>query len=206
MDSLENLNISSTLSSEPSLTEFVLDFNWDTLMPLSLSQSPQVMCQKTTVEEAFRFIEKNYLKMHESQNAPNATDSLENKFRFYQNMGDFFIMTKERSEAVGLMVAHLSDWSTYYIRYTGLLPSFQKKGLFQTLIHSLIQKLGSKSIDRIEYDISPDHQQQIYLANKMNFIYSGTLLTERWGTLLRYTYYINKHKKVDYINQFCGSS
>jgi RimJ/RimL family protein N-acetyltransferase len=127
------------------------------------------------------------------------TDS---KTRYLQQTGDYFEF-KSDDRTVGFMLCTPSDWSSYYIRLTAILPEYQGKRLPQRFLPKLFEVLAQAGVERVETDTSPSNLAVMHIMNRFRFNPTGTLLSERWGTLVRFTKFLDEECERVFLRQFC---
>lgn len=124
----------------------------------------------------------------------------EAKRRFGEEM-DVFVFRAE-AKIVGVIVAHPSDWSTYYWRITTILPEYRKRNLvvsFGSRLYALFREVGVK---RMEVDTSPANRAMVRLLGNEGFIVTSTSTSERWGLCLRFTKFLDDEAERVYRRQF----
>ena len=124
------------------------------------------------------------------------------KLRFYAE-SDVFVF-RDQGKIVGLLVAHPTDWSCYYMRSLVLLPAYRGRGLIGPLTEHLAEALGPAGVERIDCDVAPVNVACLTVSTRLGFIPRGTLNTDRWGALVRLTKYVRPEAEDVFHEQFCA--
>lgn len=176
-------------------------FSWKEHFPFGLTDTVKVVSAPFSI--ANTFVREN----HQSLVLGNpyfldGKSSPVSKTHFYENQVDSFLFI-ERDQIVGVLFAHPTDWSTYYIRFVALLPEFRGKGLYQEFLKKLKSVLVSYGVERLEIEVSPSNVKHISVLSRLDFYQVGLKTCERFGTLcLLRSYLSHKHKKI-FQEQFC---
>jgi GNAT superfamily N-acetyltransferase len=123
------------------------------------------------------------------------------KLRFYEDADVFLV--RDGDALVGLEIAHPTDWSTYYLRTHVLLPAYRGRGIMAELMRRRAAVLAGVGVQRIEGDVIPTNVAQMIAHTKIGAIVTGTSNTDRWGTLVRLTKYIEPTAEAVFHDQFC---
>lgn len=122
--------------------------------------------------------------------------------RYYQVMGDFFTFRHE-AETVAVLVCTPVDWGTYYIRSVAALPAYQGRGLAQRFFPYLFERLRDAGVERVEAEASPSNFASLQILMRHRFNVTGTVLSERWGALVRLTKFLDDEATEVFLDQFC---
>ena len=184
------------------LSETLWGIRWGDVLPYRLS--PEVMAVASSYEQALPFIEANYPAIFEDDGSRRflPQQSSGAKARYYRNVGDFFEFKLE-TKTVGLIIGTAIDWSTYYLRSVAALPEVHGKRVMQLFMPVLFSVLHAAGIERVETDTSPSNIAMVHLLSRLRFNPSGTVLTDRWGALMKFTLFLNDEAERTFIAQFC---
>lgn len=117
---------------------------------------------------------------------------------------DVFLFRKAGAD-VGICIAHPSDWSTYYVRSMALLPEIRDHGLAQQWSDFLSTHLRAAGVQRMEAETAPTNvpMQRLFLGT--GWVPTGSVNSERWGVMLRYTLFLQQDAQRAFERQFIGS-
>lgn len=183
------------------LSKVLWNLDWNSLLPAQLSES---VVEYSSHEQSELFVNNHHSEIFESYNSSfSAGPMTEARKSYYDNVCDFFEFKKD-NQTVGLLVCCPLDWSTYYVRSASVLPSFQGKNIIQEFFHSiLMDTLKDLGVERIELDTSPSNLAMIHIMTKMMFNPSGTTLTDRWGSHIRFTKFLSRSSEDTFLKHFC---
>jgi hypothetical protein len=123
---------------------------------------------------------------------------------FVAHACDVFVF-RDGEDVVGLFVGNPIDWSTYYIRSTSFVAAYQGLGLHKRLLAALFQELAAAGVERVEAETAVSNLHCISALTRSGFVASGTVLSERWGALARFTRHLHEPSECEYLNRFSHS-
>lgn len=177
--------------------------DWNKYFPHKIESTPLTIT-RGNYDLAVEFMKLHFKEIHQVSDDEKflPEDYSESKRRYYKEFGDFFFF-RDNDHLVGFFVGTLLDWSSYYIRNCSILPSFQNKKIYQNMISRLLDGLGENNVDRVEVDVSPSNLAAIHIFNKLKFNVTGTTLSERWGSNVKFTKFLNHKNETVFLDQFC---
>jgi hypothetical protein len=123
------------------------------------------------------------------------------KRRFGEEM-DVFVL-RDELRVVGLLLAHPSDWTTYYMRSVALLPEYRDRRLLRHVVECTYEPLRAAGVERIEGDCSPAKAAMMRALTKLGFTVTATRATERWGLRVCHTKILRDEAETVFVRQFC---
>lgn len=185
-----------------SLSSQVWQISWDHFFPSHLGEG-NLLVDVCSFDEAFDF-----LKSHAVESLPpKHTGFIQEEFtpqkiRYYQSASDCFLIF-DGSRAVGCVIGGCLDWSTFYLRYVVVLPEYQGRGIWKSVLRLLLQVLSVSGVDRFEIETPSSNLIEVHLFNQLQFNLTGFKVSERWGTMAHFTKFLNKKNEKAYIEQLC---
>jgi hypothetical protein len=185
------------------LSEQLWGIDWASELPLELT-TDGVRVEFTSYDGTREFIERNYAEIFEedAMTAFSSGEVTNAKVRYYTLVGDFFAF-KQDNEIVGLLVGTAVDWSTYYIRSSAMKKAYQGRALIQRFLPWVFARLERAGVERIEADAAPSNMTSVYWLTRQRFNVTGTLFSERWGALTRFTKFLSERREATFLEQFC---
>ncbi len=186
------------------LSELLWGLRWSDLLPLDLGGGSSV--RTSSLAAAMPFVREHYAQIFEDDgSSPFRNDVLTPmKARYYELCADFFEFV-HGDKTVGLLVCDPLDWSTYYIRSAAVLPEHQGRALVQRFLSlCLFDELTRAGVSRVEFDVSPMNLAMLHIATRMRMNPTGTVLTERWGAMTRFTRFLCAEAHQVFLEQFCS--
>jgi GNAT superfamily N-acetyltransferase len=188
------------MSEVPSWSERLWGIDWGDHFPIRYESG--VVCEKVSLERALPFIRDNYDRIFASAQRAFYPDPIsEAKLRFYRET-DIFLFTENGTE-LGVVIAHPTDWNTYYVRTFAVLPEHQSRNVAHEWVARTLQVLQTHGVLRFETDTAPANRAVIKILSNFGLFVTGTLATERWGVVLRYTKLMDKSAEDDFVRRFC---
>ena len=172
---------------------------WDLHFPLALS--PNNVVDIISFETFLEFY-KTHSESLGVTNRKFISEPFADKDFYYQSRGDFFGFFKD-GELYGVFTGNTIDWSTYYFRSVLIHPDHREHANYQNFLKYLTGILKNLGCNRIEAHIAPFNHPSIHVLNKLGFMITGTLLSDRYGNLIHFSYFLNEHSKNAFINNFC---
>lgn len=110
---------------------------------------------------------------------------------------------REAGETIGLLIGNPVDWSTYYWRSVAFLPEHQGRGFLAAALEHTDAVMRAAGIVRVEGEAAPNNYKQVRLLLRLGYCVTGSVNSERWGTLLRLTKYLDTSAEDKFVTQFC---
>jgi GNAT superfamily N-acetyltransferase len=205
---LRRLPPSPAPSREPprtSLSRALWDIDWNEGLPLELTDDG-VAVHASDLARAAPFIEAHYPALFEQDLRPSrfrSGGSAASRRRYYELAGDFFEFRREGGETVAVLICTPVDWSTYYLRSAAALPEYQGRGVIQKFFPHLFERLRLAGVERVEADASPANFASLQSLLRNRFNVTGSVLSERWGALVRLTRFLDADATGVFLDQFC---
>jgi len=190
--------------ADPTLSAAIWNLNWAEHLPLTLADD-SVTVEHGDFNDVMPFIVENAAAMFEEDPALSpflpgcATDA---KAQYYRRCADCFEF-KDRGHSVGVMICTPTDWSTYYIRFSATLPAYRGRRLVQRFFPTFFHILKAAGVERVEADTSPSNLAVVHIMNRFKFNITGTLLSERWGALVRFSKFLHEPSEDVFLRQYC---
>jgi hypothetical protein len=178
--------------------------DWSTILPWTIGD---VSVEHGSFDEVVPFLEANYARLFGEPNQHFLIEEMTEAKRRFWAEADVFIF-RRAGEMIGYWGGHPSDWSTYYCRTMSILPEFRESRLATELSNRICQTLARTSgadgstVQRIEVDASIANIPMTRMLLGLGFIVTSTSVSERWGTLLRFTKLLREDAARVFRQQF----
>ena len=182
------------------LSRRLLSLDWRIVLPWELEGG---RAEFATQHDVLPFMREHYPSIFAQSDFAGRflpSPMTEAKSRFFSEM-DYFVFDVE-GETAGVFMAHPSDWTTYYLRSTAILPRFRERHLITSFFERLDEPLRAAGVERIETDCSPANLPIVRMLSGRGYVVTGTLSTERWGLLLRYTKFLSEEAHAAFTRQY----
>lgn len=107
-----------------------------------------------------------------------------------------FIKITQNDNLVGWFVGRQTDEETFKMSNTGIFKEHQNKGLYSKLLDEILLILKAKGFQKIESNHHMSNNSVIIPKLKKGFVITGFNLDERYGMLIRLTYFFNEKRKA----------
>lgn len=184
------------------LSQRLWGLEWSRILPW---QFDSVEVVPGSFAEAMPFVEAHYAGIFKAdgQGERFLSDPMTPaKLRFGEEM-DVFLMRSEGRE-VGVMMAHPTDWSSYYVRTIAVLPEARNQHVVTQFAAALDAPLRAVGAERIEADVSPGNLPMLRVLIGQGWVVNGTQNSERWGSHLRLCRFLRPEAEQTFAKQFCG--
>jgi RimJ/RimL family protein N-acetyltransferase len=112
------------------------------------------------------------------------------------------VLFRHGGEVIGYFGAHPTDWSTYYFRSMAILPKFRGADLTMQIAAKVIEILAETPVARFEIDTSIANVPMTKIMLALGMVVTSTIVSERWGTMLRFTKFIDPDAGRVFKRQF----
>jgi GNAT superfamily N-acetyltransferase len=185
------------------LSEEILGLRWERFVPRAIGAGGAVL-ELADYEEASGFLARQRRLLLGAPAEPGGFSLLVDdprKTRFCERVADCFVL-RIQGETVGALLGHLSDWSTYYVRYLAVLPDRRGQGITPDLAAWFVSVLSQHGVERMEIDAGVSHLPYLSRLIGLGFHVMGTLHSERWGATVRLVRFLSARHEEAFVNQF----
>ncbi len=196
-----NLTGPTSGASAP-LSSRLWDLDWSAELPWTLDG---VVVEAGSLDDWTSFLSSRFGDLYAGQDHLDRflpQTMTEAKRRWASEM-DFFVL-RESGEVLGVLIAQPSDWSTYYLRNTAILPKARGRRLIPTLIGRIGETLRARGVERIQGDVSPTNIPSMRMLLSQGFVVSSFSNSERWGTCVQLTRFLRAEAAAVFARQFCA--
>ncbi len=189
--------------ARPHLSEALWDLDFADHFPLEVS-TDGVSVGVGTPADVLEFFGEHHSSLFGASEGSRfwSGDGADAKARYLERVCDIFVFSHE-GRSVGVFIGNPIDWSTYYIRMTAFVREYQGKALYARFLSKLFALLSSAGVSRVEAETAPSNLSCVSALVRQRFMASGSVLTERWGALTRFTKYLDSGPESVFLEQFC---
>lgn len=150
-----------------------------------------------------RFLSDQFSSFAEEAHGSSPTALVTERKRRYLCDDCDLVELRYRGDTVGVLIGAPEDWSTYYVRVFALRRDFQRFAVVRRFVREcLFQPLSERGVERICADTSPANLAMSRLFGELNFFATGSLLSDRWGPLNRYTLFLSTDCDAEFRRKF----
>ncbi len=188
------------VEAPPRLSMRLWNLDWGATLPWHFDAA---RVESSSHDEVMAFTREHYAAIFGHASAEGRflpSPMTEAKRRFLSEM-DFFVFRVGR-ETAGVFMGHPTDWTSYYLRSTAIVPQHRERGLMTRFFERLAEPLRGAGVERIEADCSPANAPIIRVLSGQGYVVTGTTNSERWGLLLRYTKFLRDDARGAFLRQY----
>ncbi len=109
---------------------------------------------------------------------------------FSLNLGLFY-----GDEFCGWSVGAQSDYESYYMRNSAVLPQFRRRGLYRGMLNEVMQRLRGKGFQVVYSRHNATNNPVIIPKLQAGFVISALEISDRFGTLVHLKYFFNQKRR-----------
>lgn len=183
----------------PTMSERLWRLSWADELPATMDG---IAVELGSFATAYAFVEEHWEGIFSDGAERFYVEELtEAKRRFWDEM-DIFVFRAEDGRVAGMAGGHPTDWSTYYFRTFALLPEYRERRFASVFATHVIRVLRTAGVVRLEAECSVANVAMTRLFVGHGFLMTSTLNTERWGTMLRFTKFVDEKAEGVFRRQF----
>ena len=192
-----------TVRANQSLSEVFWGVRWSEVLPVPLSKQVTLHVGQWARVRGFMQDHAPQLVERDANQVAARTEAA--KARFFEHHSDLFEF-RVAGETVGLFVGEPADWSSYYCRAMTMDSRVGPRSVIRRFVREvLVKHLGNAGVERLVGDTSPTNRIMIRLFIDLGFQPSGQHLTDRWGTLARFTLFLDEHAEQSFARRYSAN-
>ena len=96
--------------------------------------------------------------------------------------------------AIGWSIGEMDDESTFYMRNSGLLPEFRRKGIYSSFLERFLAELTALGYERVTSHHQMNNNPVIIAKLKAGFTIIGTEMDERYGAQIKLVKFLHEDR------------
>lgn len=174
------------------------DLDWADHLPFVIGD---VTVELGSFDDGVAFFRDHYEEVFGKSQAGWFREELSDAKRRFMREMDAFVFRRD-GRTIGLAMAHPTDWSTYHVRLLALLPEFRERRITTDFEEHLCATLKSVGVTRCEAECSPANRPMVKVFLNQGWHLSATAQTDRFGTNLRFTRYLDENAEQVFCRQY----
>jgi hypothetical protein len=177
------------------------------VFPLKLSNGYSV--EAATKESVYEFLSANISKVFPGRDSATNFQRPESRRAAFKELHAHYLqlhhewfLFKLNGETVGWFMGETEDFSTFYMRNTGILPEHQNKGIYGEFAKHFFSYLVQLGYERISSQHMVTNQKILISKLKMGFIICNLELTEDWGPMVKLVKFLFEDRRDFFIKSF----
>ena len=155
------------------------------------------------LKEFFDFLGTNQPKVFQKDVRLNldsilTEQELLNRKELDKNVGTLYYLQLyilHNNERVGWFFGKQIDAETFYMINTGILPSYQNKGIYKRLLPKILDLLKEKGFQKVYSRHIATNNQIIIPKLREGFLITSFEVNDLFGVLIHLTYYFNEKRR-----------
>jgi GNAT superfamily N-acetyltransferase len=115
---------------------------------------------------------------------------------------EYFVFYNEKEEPVGFSSGCLQDAYTFFMEWSGILPAYQRQGLYSTFLEKLLVYLKELGIERVTSNHMGTNRPVLIAKLKAGFVVTGVTLDERHGMLVWLAHFLESARQQGFERAF----
>lgn len=112
------------------------------------------------------------------------------------------IVFYRHAQAVGWSSGVMLDASTFFMAYSGVLPAYQRQGIYGTFLRVFLRYLSALKYERVTSNHMVNNRAVLIAKLKANFVVTGVVLDERYGAQLALTHFLHTERRKGFERAF----
>ncbi len=121
---------------------------------------------------------------------------------FAQAHHEYMLFYNERDEPIGFSFGWQRDRISYFMTGTGILPAYQRRGIYSTFLKRFLSYLNALGYERVVSNHQTNNRAVLIAKLKAGFNVTAVNLDERWGAQVELTYLFYEDRQRGYERAF----
>lgn len=113
-----------------------------------------------------------------------------------------FVFYAEGGEPIGWSTGVMAEPATFFMEYSGILPSYQRGGVYTAFLRALLPYLCDIGYERVTSNHTANNRAVLIAKLKAGFHVTGTLLDERFGAQVSLAYHFHEDRRRGFASAF----
>jgi len=115
---------------------------------------------------------------------------------------EHILLTNRDDEPIGFSTGAMRDPDTFFMEWTGILPDYQRQGIYTTFLHHLLLYLRELGYERVTSNHMGTNRPVLIAKLKAGFNVTGATLDERYGMLVWLAYFLHADRQKGFEKAF----
>ncbi len=121
---------------------------------------------------------------------------------FARTHHEYFSLRTDDGTPIGFSYGDMRDGQTFFMTSTGILPAYQRKGIYTAFLKRLLTYLFAAGYERVLSNHHPNNRAVIIAKLKAGFNITALTLDERWGSQAELTYLFHDDRRQIFARAF----
>lgn len=115
---------------------------------------------------------------------------------------EYFVFYSKVKEPIGFSMGKVVNGQTFFMEWSGILPAYQRRGLYSHFLEALIPYLRALGIERVTSNHMGTNRPVLIAKLKAGFIITGVTLDERHGMLVWLARFLEPNRERGFERAF----
>lgn len=115
---------------------------------------------------------------------------------------DMVFTEKISRKPIGWIMSEQHDYETFYLRNSGFVPEFRRKGIYSNAHAAISEYLKKRGFERIVSDHLPNNKPMLILKINDGYIINNMTLDDRFGPMVRLVKFLYKDRQKFFEERF----
>lgn len=94
------------------------------------------------------------------------------------------------------------DFETFYLRNSGFIPEFRRKGIYSIAHSAIIEHLKNIGFERVVSDHLPNNRPMLVLKLNEGYVVNNVTLDDRYGAMVRLIKFLHQDRQKSFEERF----
>jgi RimJ/RimL family protein N-acetyltransferase len=113
-----------------------------------------------------------------------------------------FLFETEKNEPIGWSVGAMIDASTFFMSWTAILPSHQRRGIYTAFLKVFLPYLHALGYERVTSNHMVNNRPVLIAKLKVGFHITGIVLDERYGAQVSLAYFFYQDRRDGFARTY----
>jgi len=115
---------------------------------------------------------------------------------------DMIFTHKPTGQSVGWIMGEQHDYETFYLRNSGFIPQFRRKGIYSIAHKAIVEYLKNRGFERIVSDHLPNNKPMLLLKINDGYVINNMTLEDRFGPMIRLVKFLHEDRQKFFEKRF----
>lgn len=115
---------------------------------------------------------------------------------------EYIVFYNEQNQPIGWSTGNMIEESTFFMSYSGVLPEYQRQGIYTAFLKHLLTYLHELGYERVTSNHMANNRPVLIAKLKAGFYITGLTLDERYGAQATLTYFFYEDRRRGFAQTY----
>jgi len=115
---------------------------------------------------------------------------------------DILFFEKSSNQPIGWIMGEQHDFETFYLRNSGFVPKFRRRGLYSIVHAAIVDYLKMRGFERIVSDHLPNNKPMLILKINDGYVINNMTFDDRFGPMVRLVKFLHEDRQQIFEERF----